>query len=270
MSRLRLIAGSVADDVGFVALADVAAILIDGLDARLIGGHMVQLHVMRLGLGEELYRETQDADLGVPLTVGRDNTLVDRLLELGYVRIAGNRFGRVLDDIPIRGPGGDPGSPQAIIDILVPAYTSRSRQNRRVADNLTTTEVPGLAEAFKREPLVVDLDLLRLNDALLQASIPIPDEATTLFLKFRAWQVRAASKDAADVWRCLEVVHAAGPEELRIDELSGEFPEEIQEAVRNRNGGLTTAIVEYRGLSDQAGNELHTRMRAIVARIARS
>jgi hypothetical protein len=63
--ELVLQAASVADDLGFVALAD-AATACAGTDALVIGGHMVQLHVYRWGLGAELYRQTQDVDLGVP------------------------------------------------------------------------------------------------------------------------------------------------------------------------------------------------------------
>lgn len=80
LNRLVLAAGSVADDLGFVALSDLASVLREGNqegDSRLIGGHMVSLHVQRWALGRELYRETQDADLGVPPVIARDGG-VDR------------------------------------------------------------------------------------------------------------------------------------------------------------------------------------------------
>jgi hypothetical protein len=56
-----------------------------------------------VGLGVELYRATRDADLGVPLMAAQDPSLVTRLEDVGYERLAGNRFGRVLDDIPVKG-----------------------------------------------------------------------------------------------------------------------------------------------------------------------
>jgi hypothetical protein len=106
--------------------------------------------VYRWGLGSDLYRATQDADLGVPLMAAQDPSLVTRLEDLGYERLAGNRFGRVLDDIPVTGVDDD--DRRAVIDILVPAYTSRPRHRRRIGNHLVTTEVPGLAEAFEDLP----------------------------------------------------------------------------------------------------------------------
>jgi hypothetical protein len=47
---------------------------------------------------------------------------------------------------------GEDGSkdPEALIDILVPAYTSRARENVQVAEDLVTTEVPGLDQRILR------------------------------------------------------------------------------------------------------------------------
>lgn len=56
MTALVLPATSVADDVGFVAPADVAELLGER-PYRVIGGHMVTLLVARWGLGAELYRD---------------------------------------------------------------------------------------------------------------------------------------------------------------------------------------------------------------------
>jgi hypothetical protein len=66
MSHLVLKASSVADDLGYVALADVAkAVEKDAGDHRIIGGHMISVLAARWRLGADLYRETGDADLGV-------------------------------------------------------------------------------------------------------------------------------------------------------------------------------------------------------------
>jgi hypothetical protein len=61
---VTLTATSVADDLGYVALADLAGLLKTDR-YRIIGGHMVTALVARWGLGSELYRETGDTDLGV-------------------------------------------------------------------------------------------------------------------------------------------------------------------------------------------------------------
>jgi hypothetical protein len=144
LSRITLAAASVADDLGYVALADLAKAL-RGLteDYRVIGGHMVTVLAMRWQLGQELYRETGDVDLGVPPIVARDHDLVSRLKGLNYLQVAGNRFARGLTDIPagIKERGGS-ADPEALIDVLIPAYTGRARENVQVGEDLFTTEVP--------------------------------------------------------------------------------------------------------------------------------
>jgi hypothetical protein len=87
LSRLVLRAASVVDDVGYVALADLAHVFGDDADYRVIGGHMVTALVARWNLGAELYRETGDTDRGVPPIVIRDGGLVDRLKGLGYDQV---------------------------------------------------------------------------------------------------------------------------------------------------------------------------------------
>jgi hypothetical protein len=64
LTRVVLAATSVADDLGYVALGDLANVL--GTSTyRIIGGHMVTALVARWQLGAELYRETGDTDLGL-------------------------------------------------------------------------------------------------------------------------------------------------------------------------------------------------------------
>lgn len=105
LSRLDLRAASVADDVGYVALADLGRALGAGVGTnyRVIGGHMVSALVARWQLGREMYRETGDTDLGVPPVVVRDHHVIERLRELGYERVAGNnRFAKPVRDVPVR------------------------------------------------------------------------------------------------------------------------------------------------------------------------
>jgi hypothetical protein len=229
LNRLVLASASLADDLAFVALADLDGMLAARPDTptRLIGGIMVSLHAGRWGLGAELYRQTQDADLGIPTSVARDPWVVQALEGIGYRRVAGNRFVRGVGDIPAGIETGE-GAPlsgryEAAIDILVPAYRSRARDNVRIAEHLTTTEVRGLAYAFNRPVVDVDLEMMRLNGELLRARVALPDEASVVVLRSFAWQVRGADTDAVDLWRSLEIAHAAGvsPERFR----RGEAPE---------------------------------------------
>jgi hypothetical protein len=101
LSRIVLGAASVADDLNYVVLADIAGLL-DGLttDYRIISGLMVTALAVRWELGASLYRETLDADLGVPPIVARDLGLARRLRANGYQQVAGDRFERPVPDVP--------------------------------------------------------------------------------------------------------------------------------------------------------------------------
>ena len=84
LTRLTLGAASVADDLGYVALSDLARALGDiPADFRVIGGHMVTVLAARWQLGNELYRETGDVDLGITPIVAREHHVVGRLKDLG-------------------------------------------------------------------------------------------------------------------------------------------------------------------------------------------
>lgn len=133
LNRLVLAASSVADDLGYVALADLSRVL--GSDAswsyRIIGGHMVTAFAARRRLGAELYRETGDVDLGVPPTVVRDARVIEGLTNLGYNKIAGNRFARTMSDVPVIVAG-------EIMTLLVRRSSTSSFLRTRVGHERTT------------------------------------------------------------------------------------------------------------------------------------
>ncbi len=265
LNDLVLGAASVADDLGFVALADVA-LACEGIEALVIGGHMVQLHVYRWGLGAELYRQTQDADLGMGRLAAKDPGVTDRLRDLGYRRTAGNVFERDVGDISVAAPEGRPHC--AVVEVLVPTYTSRARHSLWLGHHLTTAEVPGLAEALKRPAVTCQLRLTRLNNQVLETTVSLPDEVSALVLKVLVRGERLEDRDAVDIWRCTEVLMIAG---LDLSSLSGKTGNSVRgylrSSVADRNGQFIQSIVRYRGLSAAAGDALHTRMRATVARL---
>lgn len=84
-------------------------------------------------------------DLGIPPIVARDRNLVGRLKDLNCLQVAGNRFARGLSDIPAGMKEGEGSDPEALIDVLVPAYTSRPRDNVQVGEDLARAEVDLLA-----------------------------------------------------------------------------------------------------------------------------
>jgi hypothetical protein len=269
LSRLTLAAGSVADDVGYVALADVSHIMGTAVaDYRVIGGHTITVLAARWQLGPQLYRETGDVDLGIPPVAVRDHHLVDRLKARGYDQVAGNRFVRTVPGMPVKVAAGHTTHQQAIIDVLVPAYTSRPRQNVKVSENLVSTEVPGLADALGRPPVIMTLELRRLNGDMLQATLPFADEVSALVLKSLATRVRIKGTDITDIWRCLEIAFAAGS--APSDFIGGARPEAasiVRALFARRTGPATTTLANEQRLSAQAADQRFTRIRALSTRV---
>ena len=272
LTRIALGAVSVADDLGYVALADLAQAL-GGLteDYRIIGGHMVTVLAARWQLGQELYRETGDVDLGIPPIVAQDGHLVGRLKSLNYQQVAGNRFARGLPDIPagMKDRGGP--DPAALIDVLVPAYTSRPRENVQIGEDLFTTEVPGLQLALARPPVTVTLELRRLSGETLHCELSFADEVSALVLKGQATRVRSKDTDVADIWRCLEIAFAAGvgPENFASG-VRAESAELIRALFRDRRTAPIPAMALGQRLSAEAADARVTRIRALIARVLAS
>lgn len=265
LNQLSLRATSVADDLGFVALADLANALGDDVSYRVIGGQMVMVLAARWGLGADFYRVTLDADLGTPPVVIRDHALVERLVELDYEQVAGNRFARAINDIPT---GDETDTRDAVIDILLPAYTSRPSQNRRAGD-VVATEALGLAAALQRPPLVIDLELQRLNGELLEVTLSLPDEPSALVLKAFATRARHKPTDHTDVWRCLEIAYTAGiaPAAFTDNDEMSNGADIVRALFSDRDGPGMMSMSEDQGLSATAADQRYTRVRALIDEI---
>jgi hypothetical protein len=244
---------SAAMDGGFVAIADISdAMSAVGAsdDYRLIGGVAVLLHVQRLGLDLPL-RVTGDADFGVPPHLLRDHELVAAIEALGYTKVAGNRWERPIDERRV-----------ASVDLLIPAYTSRARQTRRVGD-VVTTEVPGLAAALRRPPLAVPARFRLTNGEVRKATIALPDALGILTLKALVRTVRHEDRDAQDLWRCLEVAAAEGVTPHLVD--SEPEAAELRELLHRElgpGGSSLGAITD--NLQADAAARLRTRLRSLL------
>jgi len=270
LNRLALAAGSVADDLGYVALNDLAGALGDmAADYRVIGGHMVTMLAARWQLGAGLYRETGDVDLGIPPIVARDKGVVSRLKGISYLQVAGNRFARALSDIPVgMTDERDSRNPEALIDVLVPTYTSRTRENVRVGEDLFTTEVPGLQLALARPPVTISMELRRLNGLTLRCELPFADELSAVVLKSLATTVRSKDTDIADVWRCLEIAFAAGigPAEFTSG-TRADSAKLVRALFGRRHGVPMAALAAEQRLSAEAADKRFTRIQALIARV---
>ncbi len=260
LEQLDLTCASAAEHLGFVALADVAAATARS-DCRVIGGQMTTLHVLRWRL--DLTRVTQDVDLGVTPLVAQSTDLTDELKRLGYMRSGGNRFEKPVDEIPAAD-----GERRAVVDVLVPATRSRARHNRKFGEHLVTTEVPGLAAAFRRQPVNVHLAVTLLNGSKLSFPVCLPDEVAALTLRIMARTVRREDRDAFDVWRALEICASAGI--LDID--FGPDEEPVRQVLNTQFRRDSEAIRQIGRMQNLPGIEvtrLETRIQALIKQMLR-
>jgi hypothetical protein len=242
-------------DGGFVGVADVSDVMRRvGASAqhRLVGGLTVMLHVQRLGLDLPL-RATGDADFGVAPHRLRDGTLIGEVEALGYERTAGNRWERMLDE-----------RRTAAIDLLVPAYTSRARDDVQVGD-IVTTEVPGLTIALQRPSVDVAVDLVSSDGSMRSTTLVLADALSTLAMKAYARTVRSESRDAEDLWRALEVCLEEGTKPADFDD--GAL-REVKAIIWRELGPEGDAMnVLTTGLQEEPAARVRTRIKALLAEV---
>ena len=255
-ARLSIASVSTAMDGGLTAVADISEILLaaGALDrSRLIGGVTVLLHQLRLDLDLPL-RATADADFGLTPVLLRDGSLVSTIEERGYKKVGGNRWERSLGE-----------HRTATVDLLIPSYTSRARNDVTVGD-VVTTEVPGLADALRRPAVTVDLDIMLTDRTIMTTTVVIPDAASTMGLKAWARTVRTEDRDAEDLWRCLEIAHAAGV--IAIDYMADPANDDVIAILRREFAADGPSLsVATRGLSELAKAQRSTRIRALLQSI---
>lgn len=244
MTVIEVTSLSRANDLALVALADLASAAADAnLDHRIIGGQMVTLHLHLAGVqGQVPERDTADADAGVPRSITHLDelaALVTALTGRGYEQIRGDRFERLADG--------------AIIDLLVPSYTSRRRHNV-VVGPLIATEAGGLTYALAQTPTVVTV-AATLTDGTAHGPIEVrlPSLRAAIAIKAHAWKDRRVDSDALDLARLLYAADMTG---LGPDDFTGsvalrDASEIVRGAFRLASGAGTTAA--YRDPTDRAG-----------------
>ena len=244
-------------DGGLTAIAEISDVLaaLGKLDnSRLIGGVSVLLHQQRLSIDLPL-RATGDADFGLLPYLLRDPELVDAIEERGYRKVLGNRWERPIDDTRV-----------ASVDLLIASYRTRARDTVRVGD-VVTTEVPGLAEALRRPAIEIDVDIVLTDGSPISAAVLIPDAASTLGLKAWARTVRQETRDAEDLWRCLEIALADGVDRktLDADPTLGQIIPILQRELSPQGTSLRTITA---GVNEDERSRRSTRIRALLAAVA--
>ncbi|MCL1587921.1 MAG: hypothetical protein M3092_05850 [Actinomycetia bacterium] len=254
MTRLAYPSASRAMDGGLIAVTDLTDLLSDrGIDEYLlIGGIAVLLHTQRAGL-DLPQRATRDADIGFTTLALRQPGLIADIETLGYRRIRGNRWERTVDGA------------EATIDLLVPAYTSRPRDNVRVGD-VTTIEVSGLAEAFLRPPCIVNAAFSLTDGTELRSSIRLPDAAGMLALKCGARRSRTEARDATDLWLCLEVAFVDGvTQELFENQPWADVKRQLFEEFIEPGRAMDDVVA---GLTDAEATRRTTHIRGLLLNVA--
>lgn len=202
-ARISTASTSKASDLGYWALADVAAAALDlgDPDWRVIGGHMVQtlIHVYPTELA--VIRGTADADAGVSTQIAASQHFHDQLLRLAYADTSGNRYERKPPDSHER-----PGENHMItVDLLVPSFGA---QRTVTIGGRGFDPGPGLGLALLATPLQVDVAVRMLDGGQsLEFTILVPDVEAAVALKALAWQSRRADKDLVDIASLFEIVN---------------------------------------------------------------
>ena len=125
-----------------------------------------------------------------------------------------------------------------------------------------------MALALQREPVLLHMELHRLNGEQLDVEVAFPDEVAALTLKAFASQVRDKPTDVVDLWRCLEVAYAAARTRRRS---STARPPRLR-ASFGRCSTAVTALACRRSWTNSAcrttaADERFTRIRALVQRV---
>ncbi|MCX6470462.1 MAG: hypothetical protein NTW76_14265 [Corynebacteriales bacterium] len=185
---------TVAADQGYRALNDVATIA-QGINYRVIGGHMVQLLLHAYPTAKAQVRLTADADAGVERQVAASGDLHLSLVAAGYTAVQGNSYQRRVGDEKLS------------VDLLTEAGADNSpvELGGRMFD-----AAPGLHLALAGEPLRLDVSVSLLSGGSLDFGVHVPDVSEALVLKALAWDVRMAKRDVSDVNTLLEIVAAHG------------------------------------------------------------
>jgi hypothetical protein len=199
MRTVHLASDSREYDAALVSLSDAADVC---TAARLrkwivVGGHMVNLHILRSGLPLPL-RLTHDCDIAVEIRMIRRGTLLEKLRAMGYRnRVYPNRFDRPVDGMT------------ASIDLVVASYSTKHMPNMD-ADEIVVDGMPAVDEALGRDPVVLHLIGDRTDGVRMEMTVRIPDVMSAIAMKSFAVAERPYANDAIDLGHLLLVAEADG------------------------------------------------------------
>jgi len=197
MDTVHLVSDSREYDGALVSLADAATVCAKLRKWFVVGGHMVNLHILRAGLDLPL-RLTRDADIAVELRMIRRGTILEKLRELGYRNsVYPNRFDKEVDGL------------SASIDLLVASYSTKHQPNID-ADQIVVDGLPAVDDALNRDPVVLRLIGDRTDGVRMEMTVHLPDIMSAIAMKSFAVAERHYPNDAIDLGHLLEVAGADG------------------------------------------------------------
>lgn len=188
-----------AEEAGLLALLDLSEAIDDWERYRVIGGHMVGMHLALADL--PVHRGTKEADLAAPTNVLGDPTGAPSWLlhSLGYYKVDGSRIARTSE------------SGTVAIDLIGPSNTSGARHNRP-AGMFSVDEFPAIRFCLLRPPLLVTVRALSTEGAHMgEGTIAVPDAAAAIVLKARSGR----PSDHEDAWGLVE---AAAAQQVSLSE----------------------------------------------------
>jgi predicted nucleotidyltransferase len=199
VTSIRIVSDSRAMDAALTSLVEAAQVCVPVRRWFIVGGHMVNLHVLRSGLRLPT-RPTHDADVAVTRRTIAQGDLLYRLRALGYrTPTFPNRFERSVDGL------------NTSIDLVVQSYSTKHEPNVDI-DERNFDGMPAVSEALDRDPVVIGVDAVRTDGIELAATVRIPDIASAIAMKSFAVAERSNPQDAVDLGNLLHVARAAGVE----------------------------------------------------------
>jgi hypothetical protein len=196
---IRIRSDSRATDGALTALVEAAQVCVPVRRWFIVGGHMVNLHVLHSGLALPT-RATSDADLAVTRRTISQGDLLYRLRTLGYrTPTFPNRFERHADGL------------DASIDLVVQSYSTKHEPNVDI-DERNFDGMPAIGEALDRDPVLLDVTAELTDGSVISASVRIPDIVSAIAMKTFAVAERSNPADAIDLGHLLHVARKAGAE----------------------------------------------------------
>lgn len=199
MQTVHLASDSREYDAALVSLSDAARVCTMAKLRKwlVVGGHMVNLHILRSGLPLPL-RLTHDCDIAVEIRMIRRGVLLEKLRGLGYRnRVYPNRFDRDVDGLA------------ASIDLVVASYSTKHMPNME-ADSIVVDGMPAVDEALNHTPVVLNLIGDRTDGVRMTMTVHIPDIMSAIAMKSFAVAERPYANDAIDLGHLLLVAAAEG------------------------------------------------------------